>query len=555
MEDGVKGSSAPPPESKVIHKAGWLKKASGLLGLWKDRYIQILQTQLCVFDNEDEQRCLETLELANYERCQDQRAFLKRKKHFNLIPSPGSKVQEVKFQARNAEERDVWIQALNDGINRGKNKVFDEVKVDPKCSLEHVTRDRVKVGAAKRRPPTRIHLKEVADAAADDSLRLGLEALDTGILTIVPPTPKEKDEEPKPEKEPVKIPMPPTKQNSPQTTEPSISETDSNGQAPYVPFPPSKILKENIYAREKLLSANAETDTEKQSEHGASDSPGGINGSNIVSSPPKPPPKILSEKMKIKWVGSSADMIEKEKGSKENLAEFDSDDTEISNDVNIEDKSLQDENDEESSDVDDEQHDVEDVQSDMSTEKTTEDAEEEEKTMLDEDIKIGNIQKSTSEQLLLHDTNMSPKLLIKKRNDKPTPAERRHINRKPKASSMGDLLSDSSLDFESKKDGAVVHLTKDRLNKVEMKLACGRQRAETLLQQVLNGQHRNAEEGNGLDVKSATILNEVMRDLQEASEALKEIKGPKNTMPEGVTDTQNEKQKDLVALHRRTVHF
>lgn len=33
----------------------------------------------------------------------------------------------MKFQAKNAEERDVWIQALNDGINRGKNKVFDEV--------------------------------------------------------------------------------------------------------------------------------------------------------------------------------------------------------------------------------------------------------------------------------------------------------------------------------------------------------------------------------------------------------------------------------------------
>ncbi|XP_056427738.1 pleckstrin homology domain-containing family O member 2 [Hyla sarda] len=629
MEDGVKESNIPPPESKEIHKAGWLKKSSGVWGLWKDRYIQILKTQIHVFDNEDEQRCLETLELANYERCQDQRSFLKRKKHFNLIPSPGTKVQDVKFQARNAEERDVWIQALNDGINRGKNKVFDEVKVDPKCSLEHVTRDRVKVGATKRRPPTRIHLKEVADASADDSLRLGLEALDTGILTIVPPIPKEKDEELKPQKEPVKIPMPPTTQNNLQITEipkekdeelkpqkepvkipmppttqnnlqikeipkekdeelkpqkepvkipmppttqnnlqikePSTSETtDSKVQVPHAPSPPPKILKENVYAREKLLSTNTETDMEKKSDPETSNTLSEENGSKEVSSPPKPPPKILSEKMKIKWIGSASDLMEKdrsaEKGSKENLVDFD--DTEkaekispwqtiISNDIKIEEEGLHDKNEMESSDVDDEQHDTDEAQND----RTTEDAEEEEKDILGErDIMTDNAQESSAKSLHLTDTSMSPRLL-NKTQEKPIPAERHFIERKPKASSMGDLLSDSSLDFGSKKSGSMLHLNKDRLNKVEMKLACGRQRAETLLNQVLNGQHGNTEEGNGLDVNSATLLNEVMRDLQEASEALKEIKTPQNTMPEGVTDKQKENQKDLLALHRRTVHF
>ncbi|XP_069622434.1 pleckstrin homology domain-containing family O member 2 [Ranitomeya imitator] len=623
MEDGVKESSVSPPESKVIHKAGWLKKTSGLLGLWKDRYIQILQTQLYVFDSEDGQRCLETLELANYERCQDQKAFLKRKKHFNLIPSPGTKVQDVKFQAKNAEERDVWIQALNDGINRGKNKVFDEVKVDPKCSLEHVTRDRAKVGAAKRRPPTRIHLKEVADAADDDSLRLGLEALDTGILTVVPPVPKEKDDESKPQKEPVKIPMPPTKQNNLSTTEssihpeepngqkepvkipmpptkqsnllamepsihseepksqkepvkipmpptkqsnlltmePSISDTGSDAQVSQVPPPPPKNLKENIYAREKLLSENAETDMEDKFEPEVSNSPNEENITNIVSSPPKPPPKPLSDKMKIKWVGPSSDWMEKEniseeKGSKENLAEVvitSPRQTMISVGIEIENRnstnSLQDENEEEQNDVGDDQDSTEDT----STERATEDTEDEEKHNFGEnDIMKDDIQTSSTEQpaIFLDDTR-----LLNKRQNKPVPAERHLIDGKPKASSMGDLLSESNIDFGSKDHASVLHLTKDRLNIVEMKLACGRQRTETLLNKVLNGQREKAEDGNGLDANSATLLNKVMKDLQEASEALMEIKAPKTTTPEGGTDRQKEKQKELLALQRRTVHF
>ncbi|XP_073424938.1 pleckstrin homology domain-containing family O member 2 isoform X2 [Dendrobates tinctorius] len=621
MEDGVKESSVSPPESKVIHKAGWLKKTSGLLGLWKDRYIQILQTQLYVFDSEDGQRCLETLELANYERCQDQKAFLKRKKHFNLIPSPGAKVQDVKFQAKNAEERDVWIQALNDGINRGKNKVFDQVKVDPKCSLEHITRDRAKVGAAKRRPPTRIHLKEVADAADDDSLRLGLEALDTGILTVVPPVPKEKDEEPKPQKEPVKIPMPPTKQNNLPSTEspihleepkgekepvkipmpptkqsnllsmepsmhpeepklqnetvkipitptkqsnlptmePSISDTGSDAQVSHVPPPPPKNLKENIYAREKLLSENAETDMENKSEPEVSNNPNEGNITNIVSSPPKPPPKMLSDKMKIKWMEPSSESMEKEnisveKGSKEDLSEVVKTgprQTMISVGIEKRDStnSLQDENEEEQNDVDDDQNDTEDT----STERATEDIEDKEKHNFGEnDIMTDDIQKSSTEQpaTFLDDTR-----LLNTRQNKPLPAKRHLIDGKPKASSMGDLLSESNIDFGSKEDASVLHLTKDRLNIVEMKLACGRQRTETLLNKVLNGQREKAEDGNGLDANSATLLNKVMKDLQEASEALMEIKAPKNTTPEGETDRQKEKQKELLALQRRTVHF
>lgn len=35
----------------------------------------------------------------------------------------------MKFQAQTAAEKEAWIKALSDGINRAKNKVFDEVNI------------------------------------------------------------------------------------------------------------------------------------------------------------------------------------------------------------------------------------------------------------------------------------------------------------------------------------------------------------------------------------------------------------------------------------------
>lgn len=42
---------------------------------------------------QDEQKCVETVELGSYEKCQDLRTLLKRKHHrFILLRSPGNKV-------------------------------------------------------------------------------------------------------------------------------------------------------------------------------------------------------------------------------------------------------------------------------------------------------------------------------------------------------------------------------------------------------------------------------------------------------------------------------
>ncbi|XP_054982442.1 pleckstrin homology domain-containing family O member 2 isoform X2 [Sorex araneus] len=128
MEEDLKEGGEKPRGVRTADKAGWVKKSSGgFLGLWKDRYLLLCQAQLLVFESEDEQKCVETVELASYEKCQDLRALLKRKHRFILLRSPGNKVSDIKFQAPSGEEKESWIKALNEGISRGKNKVFDEV--------------------------------------------------------------------------------------------------------------------------------------------------------------------------------------------------------------------------------------------------------------------------------------------------------------------------------------------------------------------------------------------------------------------------------------------
>ncbi|CAI9596336.1 unnamed protein product, partial [Staurois parvus] len=571
---GVNGKSVSPPEPAKTYKVGWLKKSSGLLGLWKDRYIQILKTQLLVCDNEEDQKCLETLELASYERCQDQKGLLKRKRHFSLIPSPGAKVQEAKFQAKSAEERDIWMQALNDGINRKKNKVLDEVTVDTSCSLEHVTRHRVKVGAAKRRPPTRIHLKEVAEAATDDSLRLGLEALDTGILTIVPPAPKPKaaEPEPEPQKEPVKIPMPPTKPNPPPTTETTAPDTvDGEVQAPKAPAPPPKNLKENVYAREKLMSENEQTSMEENPAFNVLQSESTENLNEVMSSPPKPPPKILSDKMRIKWVGSASDLEEKEdimadeRGSKENLVEFESDDLENPSvphqvesleDLRTEElrsrsNSLQDECKRVSQYLNDEDTDEGALQGTSADGICNSNKDKDNNELEKNDLPTSDVQEQNTTQPI--DEKKFRYIKHKKKTGHVT-MQTHHIKSQMKASSMGDLLSPTP-----DKDSTVLHLTKDHLDQVELKLACGKERTKTLLNQILKGQLGKTAEENGVEFNPETILNDLMTQLQEASEVLQEIKEKEprnisNTSDVG-TENQKEKNKELLALQRRSVPF
>nr|XP_036865876.1 pleckstrin homology domain-containing family O member 2 isoform X1 [Manis javanica] len=329
MEESVKEGGEKPRGARMVDKAGWIKKNSGgLLGLWKDRYLLLCQAQLLVYENEDEQKCVETVELGSYEKCQDLRALLKRKHRFILLRSPGNKVSDIKFQATSGEEKESWIKALNEGINRGKNKAFDEVKVDKSCVLEHMTRDRVR-GGQRRRPPTRVHLKEVADAASDGLSRLDLDVPDSG-----PPgfAPSNDVSAPQP-REIVRPPMPPTKPSP-------VSETTNLGDRAETPSgerAPTPVSASS----EAHLKSQEDSETPEQEDGGSEQPPSRVlpdtlkvsweNSSPEKSSdaestealrvpcaetpeavpkegrrPPTPPPKILSEKLRASMGGMEA---------------------------------------------------------------------------------------------------------------------------------------------------------------------------------------------------------------------------------------------------------
>ncbi|KAM3626080.1 uncharacterized protein V6R79_022200 [Siganus canaliculatus] len=274
MEDGAENISAESKGKKFLAKSGWVKKAPArLLASYKDRYVHVERTEMVVYENEDLQNCLERLDLGDYDKCHELKSPFKKKHRLILIRSPksGNKVSDVKFQLPTAEEKEAWMKALSDCISRAKNKIFDEVTVDESCNLEHVTRTRPK-GNRNRRPPTRIHMKEVAIVSSDGILRLDLDLEDALMpngtshastdgasspkevahLPKPPSSASESTEEPsepvsvekaqtEPEaKTPKKIPMPPIKEAKPSTT-PEDEPDKKKVLKP--PMPPSKEAK------------------------------------------------------------------------------------------------------------------------------------------------------------------------------------------------------------------------------------------------------------------------------------------------------------------------
>uniref|UniRef100_A0A1A7XLG8 Pleckstrin homology domain containing, family O member 2 n=1 Tax=Iconisemion striatum TaxID=60296 RepID=A0A1A7XLG8_9TELE len=267
MEDGTKEDPVQQKEPKFLCKAGWVKKAHGrLLTSYKERYVHVEKTEMVVYENEDLKNCLERLDLENYDTCHELKSPFKKKHRLILIRSPksGHKVHDLKFQTQTTEEKEAWIKALSDGINRAKNKVFDEVKVDESSNLEHVTRTRPK-GNRNRRPPTRIHMKEVADVSSDGILRLDLNLEDAVMpngtqLTktdntepskeALHPNPQlatqeEADTEPEDasQKKAIKPPMPPTKEAKPSPASEDKPDKDEGPEKKKPPMPPSKEAK------------------------------------------------------------------------------------------------------------------------------------------------------------------------------------------------------------------------------------------------------------------------------------------------------------------------
>ncbi|XP_038623506.1 pleckstrin homology domain-containing family O member 2 isoform X2 [Tachyglossus aculeatus] len=519
MEEGVKESGDEAQGARNADKVGWVKKSSGgILGIWKDRYLLLCKAQLLVFENQDEQKCLETVELGSYERCQDLRALLKRKHRFILIRSPGNKqVHDLKFQAATGEEKELWIKALNDGINKGKNKAFDEVKVDQSCALEHVTRDRVKRGQ-NRRPPTRSHLKEVANAVSDGLLRLDLDVPDSGPPSLTPVSGH--DATVSPPRDTPKPPMPPTKPlptaeegarpPAPESLQdglggggPGAQEAEGQigggpvapvgdgkeatadvGQGPRLPpAPPPKILSDKLKVSwenpppEPSVPTGAEAPTEA--------------GPKEAGKPPTPPPKILSEKLKQSM----------HSGPSEPAAPSDPqapDDRE-----NCPPSSLD----------------------------TSDGAEP--GPALETHGAIGERSLGVPRPEEGRGPPASPK------TDGPTEGPREGPPPARRAS-LSDLLSESGHPHP--------------LAGMERKVASEREKTELLLSQVLRGAALEPE-GNGAPLKAEVLLNRAVEQLRQATQVLQEIKGlgELNKEPRGRGGDQKQERKDLVTLYRRSV--
>ncbi|XP_061889813.1 pleckstrin homology domain-containing family O member 2-like isoform X1 [Entelurus aequoreus] len=170
------GTLEEPVYPKFLGKAGWVKKAPcRLLAKYKERYIEVERTDVAIYENEDLKSCIERLDLDNYDKCHELKSPFRRKQRLILIRSPksGNKVPDMIFQAQTAVEKEAWIKALSEGISRAKNKVLDEVKLNESSNLQHFTRARPQ-GIRNRRPPTRIHMKELAELSSEGMLRLGL---------------------------------------------------------------------------------------------------------------------------------------------------------------------------------------------------------------------------------------------------------------------------------------------------------------------------------------------------------------------------------------------
>ncbi|NXO75677.1 PKHO2 protein, partial [Sitta europaea] len=545
-QDTQEEVSERPKCAPTAEKYGWIKKSSGgLLGLWKDRYIQLRKTQLVVYEDEDEQKCIETVELESYDKCQELRALLKRKNRFILIRSPGKKVHDIKFQAPTLEEKESWIKALNEGINRGKNKVFDEVKVDESLSLDHVTRDRVKVSHG-RRPPTRSHLKEAAKCTSDGILRLDLDIVDNGPPTF-DSTISESDNEP-PQKETPKPPVPPTKPTgTKENQEAENNVPDQEHKKPLSPpLPPDKKLKEGITSKDSL-NAKEEDSVSPEENMEESQAPSEENMGNLVevsnrviSKAPIPLPKSVPDKLKVAWdqptiEPKKTEELESSGGDgKDNLAEI------AAADVSkppvppkvLTEKMLATEN---SSHGDLEAGGWEEQES-GSSKPPVNGITASEQTSAEE----------TETSLATETDHESVKATIEKKDSTENTS-----GLKLRCSSLGDLLSDSKNKRRAPPGQSFPKDTHQCLAKMEEKVANEREKAEKLLQKVLREGLEQAQEGNGPPVMAETLLNEAVEQLRQASQVLQEIKGLGELKKEG-TQKQKEKQKDLVTLYRRS---
>uniref|UniRef100_A0A8C5WWS4 Pleckstrin homology domain containing O2 n=1 Tax=Laticauda laticaudata TaxID=8630 RepID=A0A8C5WWS4_LATLA len=481
-----------------------------LVGHCNDR-----ETDCCLL--QEEQKCVESLELEQYDRCQDLRALLKRKNRFILIHSPGCKVQDIKFQASTTEEKELWMKALNDGISRGKNKIFDEVKIDENLSLDHVTRGRVKI-AKGRRLPTRSHLKEVASSTSDGILRLDLDVSDGGPLHSILVT-SESAKTPPP-KETHKPPMPPAKGPVPPTENLSANLTPEDPQEVAAP-------SENVNSLEV-------SDAEEEACEDSEGTP--VEGDWVEPKPPVAPPKILSNKMRVGWGHPDSELHDVEMENtpglnkeavkpptpppkvfrgkliaKENDAQIDISerDWQPDGDSNLDVNGMDDSG-------------------------TTQPAFQNGKQQEDHSSEPGGKEEGLS-------------LPSEDQVDVVEPAGGSPAT-KPRSSSLGALLSESppKLPQPDSQKSSILHVVW-----MEKKIAHEKQQTEKLMWKVRGEELEQGQEGKGPSGNAKELLNEATEQLRQATQVLQEVKdlGELRREPTGMRKGDS---KDLVTVYRRS---
>ncbi|XP_072324916.1 uncharacterized protein plekho2 isoform X2 [Scyliorhinus torazame] len=459
-------------------RAGWVRKHCGRTlfgGGWKERFVRLQRGRLLIFLQQDDAQCEETVELGKYQRCQEQRGLMKRNQ-FRLVL-----------------------------IRRSGTKVT----VDEKNSLDHLTRNRVKMNHT-RRPPTRQHRKEVASAVSGGMQRLELGAQN---LTVEDSTNEEQPKE-KPSNQTNKnrlILMPKIKpsnakgsdelekKESPPEAETGEGPPAEEGEGPPAKEgegPPAKEGEEpQAEEGEGPLTEEGEGPPAKEGEElQAEEGEGPLTkeGEGPQTKEGEGPPAKEGEGPPAKeGEGPSA-----KEGEEEDLS--------------------------------------------CATETVADCQESEGESDFQAEVSSGvNVMKKQ-----LSETNSNSSL------------NRANLIR-VKCASLGDILSESKQHAIRKQIDTSGHLEERNVEKLEGEIAFELKVTEELLQQAAGEQHlqSNITQDSWSTRSAAHLLNEAMAKWTEADKVLQELKGLKGlcNKSETLTLEERERRKNLLTMYRRSV--
>ncbi|ETE64695.1 Pleckstrin-likey domain-containing family O member 2, partial [Ophiophagus hannah] len=375
-----------------------------------------------------------------------------------------------------------------------------------------------------------LYENEVASSTSDGILRLDLDVSDGGPPQSILVT-SETAETPPP-KETHKPPMPPAKGTVPPTENLSANLAPEDPQVKKPPMPPAKPLKEVAASSENVNSLEV-SDAEEEMYEDSEGTP--VEGDWVEPKPPVPPPKILSDKMKVGWDHPGSELhdvetenapglnkeavkpptpppkvfrgslIAKENGSQVDISEGDwQPDEDLNLDVNG-----------------------------MDDSGTTQPAFQNGKEQDDHSSEPGK-----EEGLSLPSEDQVD--VVEPAGGSPAT--------KPRSSSLGALLSESPQKppRPDSQKSPVLHVVW-----MEKKIAHEKQRTEKLLRKVQSEEQEQGQEGGGPSGDAKELLNEATEQLRQATQVLQEVKdlGELRREPTGLRKGAS---KDLVTVYRRS---